>query len=433
MNRNRFFLEIFAISLICVTFSDAEINRSDPLFKNYVIGNSAEIVMTWSGTPDNDSCDVMTYDFNGTNISPAGHNVYDGFPAHRYLKMHDIATGDFNGDGKDDLVMAHVYGDSSIRVLIPVMEGPYLMGPNHWEAVVGELYLGHIPYDYLDYANVHVISGNFDDDAKREFAVAFWNSDNKNITIQVYDADVLSSPNMVASIDADYLDPDLEDAARFDLTAGDFNGDGIDEIFLAAGYIISGTEFGVFAKVFKCDLENNVIDESVRRNEIFLYDNYWMEGTSKANGEGKWVERITVATGDLNNDKRDELVLAFQERAGWWDYIWPTGYSYKTWTNYYLQPLSVSADLSSINFNPENRIHYNSWDSGNNTGWITHNSGQAWPYYVLISGPAMSVAAGDLNLDGREEVLWLVEGRLHAYTLKSSLEVDTEVIYDDVG
>lgn len=421
--RKSAFVLIQILSLILINQVPAQINHKDPLFRNYIIGNSAEIAMTWPGPTESDSCQLLTYNFTGS-ISPEGSNTYHGLPNQIYLKMNDIAAGDFNGDGKDDLVMAQTFQNNEVKLIIPVLEGFYLMGPSHWEAVIGNLYLGHVTAHHLDYTNIRIISGNFDDDAAQEFALAFWNDTNKKISIRIYNANQLNAPQLAASIDTDYLDPNLEDAARFDITAGDFNGDGIDEIFLAAGYIVEGSTFGVFARVLKCALQNSQIIECVRHNEIYKYNT-----GSTTNNEGQWVERIVVATADFNNDKRDEAVLAFQERDAKWEDtngVWPGGWDYSTWTNFVLRPLKVEADLQSIYSNAELQVHHY-------TGWVTHIRDQGWAYYALIGGNAMSLATGDLNLDGRDEILWQFNGCLRGYTVNNSLQVTEVITYNGVG
>ncbi|MFH2036154.1 MAG: hypothetical protein ABIJ45_07110, partial [Candidatus Zixiibacteriota bacterium] len=417
----RYLTFIITFTVIISVSALADFNHSDPLFKNRIIGNSAEILLMWPGAQASDSCSARVYD--GHNLNPSNRIVYHGLEPYKNYKMLDASTGDYNGDGKDDIVMAYFgYANNDgwgrwIRIVIPEMTGYSMQATNHYYEYDCCMYeMDDIAFEQL---NIRLISGNFDDDANDEFVLAIWDYGTYtglggDIDIHLYNADNLNDPVLTTSILADFLDPTLKDAAKFDLAAGDFNGDGVDEILLAGGYKIQNTQFGVFARIIQSDYENDQLVLKARKDSLY----YHYEG-STANSEGDYVERIAIATGDFNGDRRDEAVVTMQHRNGDWEDFtpyWPNGWDYRSYLSFFIAPISVNIDLNTINFNPDNRIQYSS-------GEIKHLIDQSGPRTYDVSGFALSVATGDLNLDGREEVVWAVYNRVRVFELNNALEL----------
>lgn len=413
--------KVLILSLTCVLIISlqafSEINHNDPLFKNRIIGNSAEVLLMWPGAQAGDTCSARIYD--GSDLNPSNRQVYHGVEPYKNYKMLDVTAGDYDGDGREDAVLAYFdYANNDgwdrwIRLVIPNINGYSMQSANHYYEY--DCCASDMDDISMENLKIRLISGNFDDDANDEFVLAFWSTADHKLTLHLYNADDLDNPEMTAELATDYLDEDLKDANKFDLAAGDFNGDGIDEILIAGGYILPDNKFGIYARVVQSDYVGDQLIMKARKDSLY----YYSEG-STANSEGDYVERIAVTTGDYNGDRRDEAVIAMQHRNGDWEDFtpyWPYGWDYRTWLSLFLAPISVSIDLNTINFDVDNRVQYSS-------GEYKHLVNQFEPRVYDITGSAMSVVSGDLNLDGRDELLCGFFNKLYVFSLNNSLELD---------
>jgi len=405
-------LAVFIIMLLVpiVGFADPE----DPLARNRIIGNSAELMAIWPQRGDYFFAyagiwDLVGEDLYGGDVSPAIIVNTDWSD-----KMVDITSGDFDGDGKDDIAMASVY-ESTAYLIIPQV---YQSGSNFWMDNIisrqeNEVYYGY--ESYYELGNLHIVSGNFDSDANKEVAMAFWDNATKKIEIKVYNISNLQSPIKSIENDDIYLEPLLREAATFDMATGDFDYDGIDEIIIAHGLYAASNDFRVAVRVFEVDMDGSQLISKAQVDTLYKYN-----PGAFTNNEGDYVERIAIATGNFNTaDPGDEAVICFQYRiADWSDPgIWdPWGYYTKHY--YYMQPIEISPDLNTIEYETSNRIYHFK-------DWHRHTTGTG-PAYHHVSGFSMSVEAGDLDLDGREEIAWAVNDRFIGYTISNSLSLTEE-------
>jgi hypothetical protein len=203
----------------------------------------------------------------------------------------DVATGDFNGDGRDEVVMAwsYPYGTFNLKVY-EVGTDRKLYARGKYSAAGGPL------------GDIKVATGDVNGDGKDEVVTA-WNSldisagispavlqlyqvtDNLN-TITLKSEDVERNRSVYPP--GGWVQRDLG------LAMGDFNADGVDEIAFAYDTLDQGASW-VVLRVFWVNPEMKLIFKSEKLDE-------------KAGGNG----HVALAVGDMDRNARDEMVVAWE-------------------------------------------------------------------------------------------------------------------------
>ena len=388
----------------------------DPLFRNHVVGNSAEVAFLTAGLAGTNAVLGHICDYNGALAVTAGATFLPDVEGSNEWKIFDITSGDYDGNGRDEIVLAFfdfVGNGFYTRMIISSIDDGLLTWNNVYDTIIpgcqaDDNWRG-------DQNHVQLTTGNFDTDANREFVLAFWNGDNNLISLRLYEVDSLNSPQVAASLDGEYLSEFVPEAARLDVEAGDFGGDGIDELVLVATDSVSSQLCSLYVRVYECNAGSGIIVPHAKKS-IFAYG-----ASEHPLGFESRIERVAVATGDLNNDKRDEIVAAWQTKDGYWVGNWPwCVYQYKTNTKAFMQPIRISPDCDSILYDSLNR-EYHDFEAA-------HTPCKDSFYPIWQPGPSMSVTCGDLNLDGRDEILWGHVGEstlddAHIYTVNNALQV----------
>jgi len=347
--------------------------KQDPLLGNYTIGEAGEIFMIWMEDAIS-STEIFQkiYDLNDDNLEAGTKHIQNG-DFSRKTPM-DVVTGDFNGDGCDDLVFAWSQpffdiftGGTDIELIIPEIESLEWTKVNKMTVDGGR-----------GDGMIRLVAGYFDDDPEMEFALAFWAADG-TIRLNVYDTDGSLMPITQDSTEVGFLDETLNEGARFDLAAGDFDGDRRDELILVAVEKESAG-WNIYAQVY--DYEDGALISKVKQNDIYNLD--------MAPDPEYSVNRLVVATGDFTANTLDEVVVGFQI------------FRIDDETLVYLQPLQISEDLNVINFDGTSLVKQ-----------IEVSDNHGWP---------MSIVTGDLNRDGRDEVLSAASTELVIYEADSTLE-----------
>ncbi|WP_340104235.1 T9SS type A sorting domain-containing protein [Rhodohalobacter sp. 8-1] len=378
-----FFLSA-AISLLCPL--TAQVNSEDPFRGNYMLGENSEIAALDFGNWDSLASVTFTFiDANG-DIATGGLNKLNSQSVEQDWDIHgdwdklqaDLATGDFDADGLDDVIGVWNRPDSTIVLYVPEIDRNSYSWVNATRMSVQD---DGFPKVYeTDEDNlrgwIRMMPGQFDEDAEPEFVLAYWaNTGDKSggpIQIILYDTDGTLIPRPKASVANKELSPFIENAnyelingSRFDIATGDFDRDGTDEIVLLSvepGPEVNGTVRGKLVSTIY-DFENAQIVEKV----------------SLTISEHESYEGLAVTTGDFNGDLFDEVALGFER----------TGYI-----------LSVSSDLDSININSAKDLQ--------------------------IFG-SISITSGDVNLDGREEIIVAGPNQLFVIEPDDNLNLDNVV------
>ena len=210
-----------------------------------------------------------------------------------------VAGGDFDGDGYDEFAVAWEGASASLNLRVWDTNGG--VTPTAKGAIAGETLGG---YKFLD-----VATGDFNGDGEDEIAVA-WQGADSYLTVKVFS--VSSTGSLVAqarlaetgsTIGNQVITP--IPPGRIVITAGDFNGDAIDEI--AVGYNVPAYS-NIFVYQVSTDLKTLT-----------------KKGTASASsgaGSSTLVEKVGrqlgLQVGDFNTDGIDELALVYGAPGKWY-------------------------------------------------------------------------------------------------------------------
>ena len=308
-------------------------------------------------------------------------------------KQMDAASGYFTNGRFENVVAAWEGPNQTIQLMIPHFDTT----ANAWSESSKLTIAGPI----ISYANeqrgrIYVRTGDFLGIGKDQFVIAFQGADS-TIHLQVYEVDNSLVPHLIASINNEKLLPLPLDLARFSITTGDLNGDGKDEI------VLEGIEqnynglnkWALYTRIYDVS-GSSLIPEA--RNFVFEEPaNYFIQAPKFG---------ITAGQFKKNGEKQVALVCAANEQGGNNAYI-------------FLYMLESSPDLSMLTFDPSKR------DSIKTDLGGTIND--------------FSIASGDLNNSGRDELLYDLNGNIYVYssddqlnlTYRQSMNGLSNGLYDD--
>lgn len=373
------------ISLFCPL--KAQVNSDDPFRGNYMLGENSEIAALDFGHFDSLASVSFTFiDANG-NIATGGLNKLNSQSVEQEWDIYgdwdklqaDLATGDFNADGFDDVIGAWNRPDSTIVMYIPEIDRNSYSWVNATRMSVQDDGFPKVYETDEDRLRgwIRMMPGQFDEDPEPEFLLVYWANTGDisggPIQIILYDTDGTLTPRPIASVANRALSPFKEngnfalvDGSRFDIATGDFDRDGTDEIILLSvepGPEINGTIRGKLVSTIY-DFEDGQIVEKVS-STISENDNY---------------AGLAVTTGDFNGNLFDEVALGFES----------TGYI-----------LSVSSGLDSIAINSLQTLD--------------------------IFG-SISITSGDVNLNGQDEIL--IAGPNQLFVIEPGINLNLDNIVE---
>jgi len=384
--------------------------KPHPLYGNKILGQSAEIAVIWPSAIYGKTCSMRVYDLDSLTLDSAA--VHEFLIADSTNKHQGITTGDFDGDGYDDILAAYTW-----------QEFGHFRGITVIEANIDTISLGISSIDsmgicctkYLwnpswEQTNLRLFSGNFDADFADEAAMIYYDSSDAGQWIRIRVWDRLEGGGWVeiGNMGVDSLEAVLGEQMVFDAASGDFDGDGIDEIIAGGIENYSGSNHRVYLKTYKSIHEENRFELTSTNNTTWSY-----APAINQPGDGHWIDRLVLATGDFNGNALDEFALTCSMVRAWW--IWGFVSNYHLATTSYLYTFRVSPDLDSII--QEDHVSYNQGDEVTD-----HCSGAAY-YHPYRSGRALGLAAGDLNLDGNDDIVWGIKGEGRIYRVSDSLKL----------
>jgi hypothetical protein len=208
----------------------------------------------------------------GSVSSPNPDSMYLG----RYI---DCAISDINGNGRDELVIAYHGQDGHPELLI---------ANKGWDTRAFNAYARYLETDFTltDDKSLAVTTGDFDGDGDDEIALAVESDESDGTYLAVYDVEdgsIVKKHSLLVPASFNSL------VNRLDIASGDMDGDGNDEIVATTYY-------------HRIDL----IDVNATTLEMTLIE--YVENTHS-------VFFNSIATGDLDGDGDDEVVVAFQAHS----------------------------------------------------------------------------------------------------------------------
>ncbi len=385
----------------------AQVDANDPFRGNHLLGASSEIILM-RAAEDGGPLFGTIFDANGAidvgGLSASTTQSEDGvfqFPGDR--AQLDVATADFNDDGFDEFVVVWEGEDRSINMFIPEIEPATLSWSKVNRVTVQD---GGFPplFDIDDFFLrrwIRITTGQFDDDPEKEFALAYFAEDTETggpIQIIIYDTDGTLVPKVMDSIADERLEPfkiansnHLQRSSVFDITTGDFDQDGTDEITIMAvepGELDSnGNRIGwkLYAKVY--DVVDGLITPKARSEQPIFDEPF---------NSADFLFRLVIASGDFNGDLFDEVVFGWE--------MSPTNVKQ---FEIGLQVLTVSSDLESVV--PVGPTQFRSSGRGQD----------GWP---------MSITTGDVDLDGKDEIIHASRNDIRVYKADDQLQIGSSSI-----
>ncbi|NNE36071.1 MAG: hypothetical protein HKN13_12590, partial [Rhodothermales bacterium] len=262
---------------------------------NFLGGEFNHFVGAWTG-PDN-SITIAVPDVDSETLSWTDAerlSIPGPISTSRYAKLH-VATGDFFGsDMRDEFVAAYESEDGTINI-------------HAYEFVSGTLTpsaLGTIADEVALTGNESgwdIVTGDFDGDNFHEIALTWVKdagSSNWAVHAKVYDVDSLGTLIPMATTEV-FTDPPFSfTTALLAAASGDFDNDPALEVALAFAFAtndIGADDTYLYVLDFDSDLATIVTADSMRATD------------NKQNDSE--VDPLDVAAGDLNGNRRDEIVI----------------------------------------------------------------------------------------------------------------------------
>ncbi len=244
-----------------------------------------EFVVAWEGPSA--SLRLHVWDTNGT-IAPVAKGAIAGETLGG-KKFLDVATGDFNGDGKDEIAVAWQQGsDSYLAVKVySVDSAGNLVAQAKLADTASDGVSPMIP------GRIAITTGDFDGNASDEIAVAYNVPTYVHLRVFQVSADLktLTEEGRAAVESGVGGTTDFERVGRqLGLQAGDFSADGIDELAVIYG---AKTTYSCNVSVFATD----VLTPTLRAEQV-------------VDSMGCYGPDLSMAVGDLNRDSIDEIAVA---------------------------------------------------------------------------------------------------------------------------
>ncbi len=332
---------------------------------------------------------------SGSSFSPfqagwsSGNNSWD-------WKRTRIASGDFDGDGRDDLAVLYGYPSTrQAKIWVFKSDGntygePVLWwdsGPNNW-----------------DWKGSKLVSGDFSGDLKDELSVFYNYKTTRQTKAWVFSSDGSKFNNPAMWWDSGPNNWDWEGSK---LTTGDYNGDGRADIATLYGYQTTRqSKAWVFAS---------------NGNKFSSPAMWWDSGPNNWDWEGS-----KLTSGDYNGDGKTDIATLYGYRttrqtkawvfasngnkfsspAMWWD----SGPNNWDWEGSLVLSGKNNADKYE-----DLTIIYGYEASLQTKTWVLRSSGTTfnWPELWLDSGPnswewnRTKATSGDINGDGLQDLYGL--------------------------
>ncbi len=336
----------------------------------------SSIYVIWSG---GDSYSSLQPNLNVYFSSTGTHAIenlrsdsLDGTVA--YNKKMDIATVDLQNTGVNQIIGAWEANDSVISL--------NLFSPNHNTGIPlnGRLVAGN-----GEQRRIYVIPGDFDGDGDDEFLVAFINED-KKIDIRLFDSNGTLEPKEVAQTEDEDLSGNPSNKLRFTAFAGDFDGNGDDEIALLSYDADADPTYekGVYVKIY--DIQGNsfvpkvkqiIMPETTITGSQYTLNSIVLSGSSVP-GYGASPDMMAIAFTHLHDESPNH-------------------------PDTYLLLVRSSQDLGSLTYDENKEIskHYNS-------------------NFV----PNIAVLSGDFDDDGSAELVFIRSGFFDIYRTDADLNLE---------
>jgi Secretion system C-terminal sorting domain/CARDB len=339
--------------------------------------NSDELIMIWSQGPTFNAHALYQRVFDLDLTRPGG---VDSTLVRKPLEIDSaivqnerlaVATGNFLGGKYKNIVSAWEGEGNAIRVTIPHIDP----GTLSWTDASRLSVPGLAPFGSKK--KIHLVTGDFFGDRQDEFVLGYEGADT-TIHLQVFSfnpGDLTPQPR--GSINDEHAMPPGSNLDNWDIVSGDFDGDGYHDIALLFVKPLSASNWSLYAKIYTVDDQGTLVPKASQA--IFPRPAYAVTDVN-----------IAGASGSFDQDAALEVAFGFcffqGEQSG------PDTYVYL---------LDVRNGLNTIAANDSSRISRD------------------------VVGPnemtPLDVGSGDLNNDGRDEVILMSGSTFFVYSVNDHL------------
>ncbi|MCA9354598.1 MAG: FG-GAP repeat protein, partial [Candidatus Kaiserbacteria bacterium] len=329
-----------------------------------------------------------------------------------------LTIGDFNSDGRDDLVIG-APGYSSNQGRVYIFYGNILASTTDSAADVT------LTGEALSSFGTALTAGDLNHDGQTDIVVGAWQYNTYQGRTYIFYNDG-SYPTAAASADIIITGDSTNDDFGHAFITGDFNADGKDDLVIGApGYNNGGDTGRIYfyetREDYAWEIQRSPLSDGLRVDPIMGYE-LKITGESASN-----LFAAASAIGDLNNDGKDDLVVgaySYNSNAGR-VYIFYNDGSYQTKagradviiegeaaTNYF----GVNLEIGDLNNDGKDDLVVGATLYGGTVGraYIFYGggiaSGNATDADVVLTGEGASnsfgsaLAVGDFNADGVEDL-----------------------------
>jgi hypothetical protein len=277
-----------------------DLTKRDPLLGRYILANSAEVVSITdlSPVPSQPRLTLTLCDFQPTGdiVSALTQAAFTDALGLASSRRAASATGDVNGDGRDELidVWEGPAGGINVHVYMPRRQSADL---SDWQWSGSP-----IPEFTADTATgpIRVVAANVNLTPRYEIIVCY--RVEEGLKISLYDSvdEATQQPVLAASM---LLAQSVFGIQDYDMAAGDLDHDGLEEIIFVF-HTIEGTDHRLALYVAEVNPETQLVE--------------WWGGNAFYMDAAEWIslKRLKIASGDFRNLGYDEAVVSATRAVG---------------------------------------------------------------------------------------------------------------------
>ena len=408
--KNCFIISILLLFLSCISTAQTNSKDVDPFLGNYTLGGQANYVM-FNAHPDS-GYEIGYGFFSEDSVQRPVMNT----ESNNHIISCDGVSGNFlmgsaSDEARDEAVFGTMEAVGDSETVVKLYVGQWLNGA--WSVVPYTIDSLKKQSNASSNRNlIRMASGYFDGGPAKEFAIAYNLPDSAQmITIRVFKLDGITyRPVEFTSKKEIQFSASLGPQALFDIAAGNFAGNGLDQIVLINNKALTthqSVDGTVTLSVRAYDFDwtsKQLVPKGVDQNVSLTAAGY---GYSFYITDPKYpLIQLVLTSGDFNGTGHSECVIGFS-------IYWYNVYR----LDYYLKPFSLSKDLMNFDFNN---------NGGNNSTTLAQVVPEDNAGVGYFTNTSMSLATADLDLDGKDELVEADKWWFYIYKLDNTLNLSLD-------